>query len=63
MSDVSEVTITMNPRCQYIYVSFSSSLSQDDNRCILKEGHSGEHIKREIFPPPQIPPRQGWIKP
>ena len=48
-------------RCTYRYVSLTSNQSID-NQCILDKGHIGEHIKREIFPPPQQrPPQQGWI--
>ena len=54
--------MTEKLRCPYKYISLTQSFTQD-NRCILNEGHQGEHIKKEYFPPAQ-PARiqQGWIK-
>ena len=51
-------------RCPYRYVSLTAN-QLTDNQCMLEENHIGEHIKRELFPPPQQSYRiqEGWIKP
>lgn len=49
--------------CPYFYVSLTAN-QHGDNNCILEEGHKGDHVKREILPPPQQfqQTQQGWIK-
>lgn len=52
-------------RCSYFYYSITQPNNPlfGDNQCRLEEGHIGEHVKPEIFPPAQQRhPQQGWIK-
>ena len=49
-------------RCPYRYISLTAS-QVIDNQCVLSEGHIGEHVKREIFPPVQpYRVQEGWVK-
>ena len=51
-----------NKRCPYRYWSLTQ-MTNFDNQCIREEGHQGQHIQRELFPPPQpSTPRVGWYK-
>ena len=54
--------MTKDNRCPYRLYSLTQQ-GNFDNQCILFEGHQGEHVKREIFPPPQVKPVEGWVKP
>lgn len=50
-------------RCPYDFFSLTQATEQGrDMQCIYQEGHVGEHKFREVLPPPQVQPVQGWIK-